>query len=263
MGDRLVIWGTGNNTEGRYLASKDVSGAAIAQSGGGILVDWGAGDTEVLTGQTWDTSQQDGTHIVSGVSPGSCPSWFKRPSGGGGYACRAIPRTGVVLGSTVFRNSAPYPSVFTTGFEETDCLPRTPGASNLYYVAGSSNEGNFSYLFTWSNTACSPIFNLVSLTPVVLSYTVTTNTGETSTRNSPASVPSISLIPNSCAIAITFADGTSKEIPLESCPDWIQTKPLNSCPDGTVKECQHGATVCCYGCVDGRLTLIDSFNKTG
>lgn len=65
------------------------------------------------------------------------------------------------------------------------------------------------------------------------------------------------------AIAITYADGTKVDIPVSYQPTWVQVKPANSCPDGTVLQCDcGGATVCCYGCVNGRLTLIDSFNKT-
>ena len=73
--------------------------------------------------------------------------------------------------------------------------------------------------------------------------TVMTTTGESSSRQSQNN-PQIS---KSGAIAITYDDSTTEEIPLSSCPEWVRIRKNDECPEGTCRiDC--GDHYCCYGC---------------
>ncbi len=243
---QVVVWGNGDTVTGRFkvpAGKTAVSAEAIPQSGG-IRVDWGGGDVVTLPGQTWSFDREIQTKIVANYSPGTCPSWFRRPSGGAGNCCLTISRSGVSLSSSVFRNSPPHPVIFATGFEESACTPQIPGSNNRYYVSGSSTQGPFSYLFTWSGTSCNPVFNLVSLTETVANSTVTTNTGQSSSRAGDKT-PTVSLLTAGCFLTITYTDG-SQAINLSDCPGFIRVEDDSQCPPGSC-TCDHPRFRCCIG----------------
>jgi len=277
MGDRLVIWGNGSQVLGRYNASKDVASAAIAQLPGGIKVDWGPLGVDVIPGDDWsitNTENQATGYSFYGANWrmngndfgawGDSFSYGKRLGVNGvRYAANSF-----FLGKTVLRIFPPLSlneSVYGyVGIEFFD------SAGNLYYwiIARTFPQNAPWTIFGMSVSigGLSVISQNLSngQTPAVMNppvyLIVTSNTGASSQRQTTLS-PSVSILPAGCEIALTFADNSTKQIPLDSCPEWVQLKAPNACPDGTIKQCDHGATTCCYACVNGRLTLIDSFNK--
>lgn len=257
MGDRLVLWSGG----GRYIASKDVAGAAIAY---GFKVQ--------ETGEFFEGSnpliskdEKEITVIHSALAPIS----YTPPQGyeiydledGESTAYRystisngaaLVDRWGSYIGNP--QDIANYSSSigsngFTTLYSLVEYYKNKPNllpaeaVSQGYDNEYDDNSGQIEIV--WSIRLKNNFLLIIS-------------TSQGLTEKIYSFYPSLSV---SCAIKINFTDNSTNNIPLSTCPDWVQVKPANSCPDGTVKECHHGATVCCYACDNGRLILVDKFNK--
>lgn len=259
MGDRLVLWSGG----GRYVASKDVATAQKTEIPGGVLVDWGGGDTETLTGGTWTISDSDfleeipvGAYTGAGrvqLFSGGSPSLYFDFEGsisflsscvnGGFYVFK-------VSGGWVSRNGGAFWGCGSPQYAYNKADTRL-----FKRCAPPQIEGGYNFSDSSGGLGS-------RITVNTCGKKVTTDTGAISERDSDSN-PNVSLLAGNCAIAVTFADNTTLDIPLGYCPDWVKVMPANSCPPDTCHECVHDEQKCCYSLAnDNTLKLIDRFHLT-
>lgn len=262
MGDRLVIWGNGSQTLGRYNAPKDVASAGKTCEGF-IAFNFGAFVIS-LPGNTGFATTIPKSPINAGVFVSRY--WFKE----GCYfsydinACPAYssyPRRSIVIKN----NSVGEFSFFRMGFCSAIFNGHTPNRGHFIQIARTTSPPPYDHEASGipDATVFEPGWELVGDYQLISEsdvWKIWTDEAP-APKYYPASSPPV-MTGGEDAISLTFADNSTKQIPLESCPEWVQVKPANACPDGTVRQCDHGATTCCYGCDNGRLILIDSFNKS-
>lgn len=267
-GDRLIIYGSGSTVLGRYLATKDIQSAEIANFTGGIRINWGDGSFQNLPGDSWDVQSQslDRIRWRLGVTASGCrvglSYWYKILSGASyslssRYTFPNVGCGGAFFSYTLNRPPLP-PQLLTMNYDSWDGTPNDlsiQGTDTEAFYDDASNKSD-----SWSYFPPQEHQRIFWGTDIIIQTNIGAVAQKFIVGNYPP--PEINRLPNGCGLNINFVDGSSRQIPVNPCPTWVQIKPQNACPEGTVRECHHGATVCCYGCQDGRLVLLDSFNKS-
>ena len=223
--------------------SKEIINTSLSGggSGGGVRVDWGNGDVDILSGETWN---------VSATRPGA---WFLKtrayavfsnvcrctsflytfaptvvglrfnagPAGAGScdpWPVEAIPQT-----ATVASDPNIQPTVtFTSSSISLQCT--NAGVAQPNNIGTATVTWSNGVTLTANNVPQNPILG-PNPTPYYLTqtnntYTVTTNTGQVSQRTQRLR-PIIDLLEaDPCILTITFDDNTTQEIEYgEECPD--------------------------------------------
>ncbi|MEM1369924.1 MAG: hypothetical protein AAGG02_18345 [Cyanobacteria bacterium P01_H01_bin.15] len=258
MGDRVVLWPKG----GRYVSKKDI--ASASPSCGGVIFRWDDGFQDELPGESgFSAALPKGS---SDVPDFVSRYWFKK-SCIFSYSLNScsrfsrIPRQSRVIANNTVGEfcyfAMPFcKSQFNGHSPNRIVLIQTQQTSNPppYDHNAPSSSGRTNFQSNWN---LSGVYEEISAANVWEYY----SDGAPEKRYHPSDNPP-EITTQQVGVRIVFVDGESRLIPLDSCPANVQVKPENSCPDGTVKEVNCGATTCCYGCQNDRLTLIDSFNKT-
>ncbi len=232
----VVYWGVESETLGEYVAPKDVSTASIIQLPRGIQVDWGNGDIDILTGETWSisTSQNwklfttliyDGSYSCSVVNQWYGAAGFSRHLGAAGYPPSGKDWRAKILteGTNQLRGTSAVQSSdrgWRLGVAVRDgvCPNKDGWNTNCWVVDGNGNR-IFSYAYK-SNSVTYRDYVQIEIS--ITKTTVTTDTAETSERED--KTPNISVIDGNCAIAITYTDNTTEQIPVDSCPEWVNVR---------------------------------------
>lgn len=286
--NNLVYWGNGTETLGEYSAPKDVAIATpnCGETSSLILVDWGNGDIDELTGEKWISSSiprarakaagfnfsRSGCDLVeifinfSPYDPAKTYSITFSLFGGGQQSCggtasqyRVLREDGVDINARIY-------------YQEHTFRGSLVANSSLFYSVQA--------LFAFNHV---PVFEVLPPLKRVTSI----ESGEFSERATNVS-PIISTSSPTFSIDITYADNTTEDFPLDSCPEWVRVKGLTKliisdiggilqefspyngdpiklqcgdrqCPPETCcNPCEGSALNCCY---DENGKLIDSFTR--
>ncbi|NJN74226.1 MAG: hypothetical protein HC799_16200 [Limnothrix sp. RL_2_0] len=243
----IVYWGNGDLTEGEYEAPKDVSSAAIAKQ---TTVAWNGGIGDSLTGIADPT-------VVLGekVFEIEYDRWRAGTFRGHWIVGWQLSAAELPIGGISMETSSPSRN---TSISKVESYSSVGGSPSTVYPKNTWSRSNPSQ--NWRFTLNSGIVaghrfveasrsDLRNWTAqnvqqrLLNKYLVETDSGQSVSRFS-ISAPNIF---SQCAIAITYADNTSKEIPLSSCPEWVRVRSDEECPENTCRiDC--GDHYCCYGC---------------
>lgn len=236
MTNRLVLWSGG----GRFVASKDVASAEVVNNPIRIKITWSIEDVQFLNGtnpisntiQTITPCQLAGNPILQ----------RKYYPSGGDYSANLA---GMTLGGSI----------------GVDSIGWFLGVANCL---GATNRAVFSKLpiscdgFCYTTQSTTGGILLSNADPI---QTISNGTEKVWRQQSLAHV--ISSVPAGCAIAITYTDNSTQEIPLNYCPTWVEVQTENTCPPETCHQCTHDGETCCYAKKeDGLIHLIDRFHVT-
>ncbi|QCS50309.1 hypothetical protein FEK30_13250 [Picosynechococcus sp. PCC 11901] len=270
-----------------WTAPKEIQSWTPEQQQGGIRVDWGGGDVDILTGETWESAawiEAIGSFsqaMSSAYNPPECGAiqcksgtigfrFFGELSGGltpirgnrvsnpycGNHWYWTYENAGVVVS---FTDWIKYSPCDTRNYPEKAWNVGNPGWVQVYMSVGG-----------------------FSLSPY--GWKITSNTGDSSTRGGHPDPPDVSLLNGDCILTITFVDNTTQDLTYDECPTVEPLQcleisdqggvladicPYNGeqiafqcderkCPPETCCELEcGGGRVCCYGPNSG--TAIDSF----
>lgn len=240
----VVYWGNNSTTAGEYTAPKEVASVAIVQLPGGIKVDWGGGDVDILPGTSWGSSSAPpywdycfvGTVSVSGCKTGYTVIYrevfdvvpiisLDFRSGQTGTCTLAVKD---VRAKFSFDGGATWKIARFSGL--------TPPTTAYFPSGGAINWHGSSV-----GSALPGLYSKTGIPPV---YTIQSNGGGVSRRNT-TTPPNVSVLSGGCAVAIAYADSSTEQIPLSECYQWARFRDDQECPEGTCTvDC--GDHRCCY-----------------
>lgn len=216
MGNKLLI--NGSLFQGRT----DIQSWTTEQQqgGGGVEVNWGEGDIDILSGDNYSITNQ--TYKVFECSP-SCQGLRR----GLGYAYPinegySISYTRVAY-SSFYRYSYYSATITNTETGQSWIFPAT---NDYYFQAGSVCSNRVAATYNFPRIKVSEGSNFTSyhykdwqattLYESFIETTVTTNAGQKSTRrNKP---PSVSVLSTDCVLTITYTDGKTQTLTYPECP---------------------------------------------
>ncbi|WP_148293463.1 hypothetical protein [Picosynechococcus sp. NKBG15041c] len=268
-------------TFSKEILSTSLSGGS---SGGGVRVDWGGGDVDILPGETWgrQTNTSNQTIATGGLSYNLKLQLSSCQSGSNVVDLSVVNQA--ALDSSGFVNSTGTMTI-NPGYKVSG------GGSNPFSLTGPGtitcqrfHKHNCEWGRISLNGGAFRNAGSATVSGSVTTKTITTNTGASSSRNTNID-PDVSLLPDPCVLTIAFTDNTTKEIEYgETCPDVSPIQCLEvtdqggvladicpykgepiafscderKCPPETCCELDcEGGRVCCYGPDSG--AAIDSF----
>lgn len=252
MGD-IVYWGNGDQTLGEYSAPKDV---AIAERNCESSLSWDSGQ---VSGQNATYSLKEPcikASFISNCVPNrqntntwnyvfmsqTLGRWLNSSDvlgtvGLSGSCFQSSPYGLIVNGVNYGRNGNDYVKFFST-YGNGD--PFTDGDGDPY-IGGQKHS-------SLSPTRGGVSLSLIEGKIIISGADDPSEDGEFNLID-PSSIQSEDIK----AIAITYSDGTSEELPLNTCPEWVRIRSDEECPEDTCRvECEDH--YCCYGC-DGKPVL--------
>lgn len=220
MGNKLRINGV------TFTGRTDISSWTTQQQPGGVRVDWGGGDIDILEGETWEVNE--GCVIVSfsfqrqnNVLTGSLtfPPDATNPT----VTIFSVARNTWTFSNCTKNKSRTatgglisVSSSFTGSLLSPNCHPCVgPVASNCQTSTSIWQSYNKENQRTLGPSQYNPFLS-GDITGVSQTITVTTNTGATSSRDNKN--PSVTVLTNDCILTINYADGGSSTQTYAECP---------------------------------------------
>ena len=247
---QVVVWGNGDTVTGRFKvpAGKTAISANSEAQSGGVRVDWGGGDVDILTG----TDYQFVDHVVGGMWEFSLyrTHWL---SGANRCGYQKAIRTLTASSWTnpafgTFQVGSPPPDPEIDWEQATQANTQNQGIWS--YTAGS-NDSRCSGTRTWNQRRNGSIVR--NLDTCITAYAffetrtfpkVLTNTGQTSVRQTGTS-PAVAVIGLGCDLIVNYTNG-NQTINLSECPGFIRIEDDSQCPPGSC-TCDHRDYRCCIG----------------
>lgn len=184
---------------------------------GGIRVDWGGGDVDILTGETW------GIETTSFPTPSNC-------LGERFVALEELSVYNPLQSCSSYSSRFPNGTIYLIKKDTIFCISNCTGSlcgsfcnwqKRLFYIRPDGTQNAASLLSGWN------ISGLYIPDAGEQKVTVTTNTGVTSSRNTTTS-PNVTMQPGGCILTINYLDGSSSQIKFNECPTDIQL--VEDCP---------------------------------
>ncbi|WP_198161441.1 hypothetical protein [Picosynechococcus sp. PCC 8807] len=258
---QVVVWGNGDTVTGRFKvpANKTAINASANPQSGGVRVDWGGGDVDILEGETWTLSANRSTQwfvlrkdLI--VGPQIRYGWWRVGNSGAMFSavqnaknpCNTPPVCGDPAIPTrptgINANSGGKPFVFSLFGPQTrtycgQCSIITHGYQTYYdgqpveYASPGQYRTISVSVSRHSSADCT--------------WTVETDTGDASSRTQ-TDAPNISSENSPCKIRINYSDQSDQEIILSNCADWARLEDDSQCPPGSC-PCDHRDYRCCIG----------------
>jgi hypothetical protein len=204
----LIKWGNGDTILGSVEREKDFLSGSFTQQTAGIRVDWGNGDVEILTGESWQAVPFD---FLVPLTVGTYT--------GAGRVLRRVTGQSVIWfdfeGTVTFQTRCDIPShyVFKVNggwFARSSSSFSSCGSPTYSYPIGNTEfysrcqAGNLEGGYNFSDST-GGIGKRITVNPC--GYKVTTNTGQVSQRST-STPPNVTIQTGNCILKITYTDNS-------------------------------------------------------
>lgn len=228
----IIYWGNDTTTLGEYEAPDASSASIVRIPPEKFLVDWGNGDVVELLGTTYEVSTSYDSYqiprfIISYTLSGTPAATTVASFDGVSpqiveYRPFSDPS---ILRYYLFTTYTGWRATFPTILDGQEFYSQSTTCRTSLSAFYGSDWGRWKRLLG-SNQRSASIQGVSPTTPITCRltghpiYTVTTNTGASSTR--PNKTPTVTPVGGGCAIQINYVDGTTEQLNVGTCPDWVR-----------------------------------------